>query len=309
MKPLLPKLRALISPLAILVMFALGVFFPHGQKLQSLTRYVIMAMLLLSYLPIRLTALKLRRSHGRLLLANLIIGTAPWLILRYVGGAAWWAQLCFFTGITPTATAAPVVIGFMHGNVTYTLTAFLLDNVGIAASLVGLLPLVCGTFSAAFIFAVLTNLGLTIGVPLLLSRGLRRTAPQLTEKIIHSPVTPKISFALWLLLLYIVSATAADFLQREAFPLFDILKIAGVSLLICAVSFGVGYVIGERGLRRESCQCLGQKNNSLGVYIALQFGSPLLALGPTFYMFWHNIWNGAQIYYSSLGAAKTAAKT
>lgn len=62
------------------------------------------------------------------------------------------------------------------------------------------------------------------------------------------------------------------------------------------LNFLLGYAVGGKGLRRESSQTLGQKNTSLTIYLALIYANPLAALGPTFYVFWHNAWNALQLY-------------
>lgn len=41
---------------------------------------------------------------------------------------------------------------------------------------------------------------------------------------------------------------------------------------------------------------LGQKNTTLTIYLALANANPLVALGPTFYVLWHNGWNTWQLH-------------
>ena len=53
--------------------------------------------------------------------------------------------------------------------------------------------------------------------------------------------------------------------------------------------------MGERRYRRESSQSLGQKNTTFTMFLALQFANPLVAMGPTFYVLWNNLWNAAQM--------------
>ncbi len=49
----------------------------------------------------------------------------------------------------------------------------------------------------------------------------------------------------------------------------------------------------------ECSQALGQKNTTLSIYLALTYASPIAALGPTFYVLWHNLWNAWQLYRAS----------
>jgi bile acid:Na+ symporter, BASS family len=62
------------------------------------------------------------------------------------------------------------------------------------------------------------------------------------------------------------------------------------------VNFSLGYLIGGRTFAREASQSLGQKNTTFTIYLALTYASPLIALGPTFYVVWHNLWNSWQLH-------------
>ncbi len=106
-----------------------------------------------------------------------------------------------------------------------------------------------------------------------------------------------LSFPVWLLNLFIICAKASDFVLREnAGSLIVIGQIALVSLIICAANFGIGALLGGRRYWQESSQALGQKNNTFAIWIALTFINPLAAMGPTFYVLYHNLYNTWQIY-------------
>ena len=57
-------------------------------------------------------------------------------------------------------------------------------------------------------------------------------------------------------------------------------------------------MIGGREFPREASQSLGQKNTSFTIYLALTYANPLVALGPTCYVLWHNLWNSWQLHQS-----------
>ena len=73
------------------------------------------------------------------------------------------------------------------------------------------------------------------------------------------------------------------------------LVLALLSAAICFVNFYFGRFIGGRRYRREASQVLGQKNTTLTIFLALTYANPLVALGPTFYVIWHNAWNACQL--------------
>jgi BASS family bile acid:Na+ symporter len=62
------------------------------------------------------------------------------------------------------------------------------------------------------------------------------------------------------------------------------------------VNFTFGALLGGQHFRQESSQSLGQKNNSFVIWVALTFINPLVAMGPTFYILYHNLYNSWQIY-------------
>jgi BASS family bile acid:Na+ symporter len=69
-----------------------------------------------------------------------------------------------------------------------------------------------------------------------------------------------------------------------------------VSLLVCIANFALGRLIGGKEFHREASQTLGQKNTAYTIYLALTYANPLIALGPTFYVIWHNLWNSWQLH-------------
>ena len=73
-------------------------------------------------------------------------------------------------------------------------------------------------------------------------------------------------------------------------------QIGVMALLVCGFNFGLGYLLGGRTRAAECSQALGQKNTTLSIYLALTYASPIAALGPTFYVLWHNLWNAWQLY-------------
>ena len=92
-------------------------------------------------------------------------------------------------------------------------------------------------------------------------------------------------------------SNAANFLRNNVrSSLAYVFAIALISLVICVFNFSLGAVLGGERFRQEASQSLGQKNNSFVIWIALTFINPLVAMGPTFYILYHNLYNSWQIY-------------
>ena len=286
-------LKSLIRPAMIFIPLTFGFFFPVAGGLTFLIRYFIATMLYLVFLKLRLNDLPIRRTHFYLLGWNLAYGVLPYLILNAFGMRQL-ALAAFFTGIAPTANAAPVIINFLRGNVGFVVGGVLVTTAGVSLALPLLLPMVTGNYSFAFVGKVAESLFWVIVFPALLAIATRKLYPP-AEK--WPAKLQNFSFTLWSLCLLIVASDTALFLRRNPDTPHDILwQIAGLSLGLCALNFGTGYLVAPRKFRRESSQTLGQKNTNFTLYLALAFVNPLAAMGPIFYILWHNSYNALQMF-------------
>jgi BASS family bile acid:Na+ symporter len=288
---------------ALLAAILLGMAVPQAHIFSWLIRWLIVAMLFIVFLQTRVTRSAWHRTHAYLLVANIALGFVAWLAGGLIGGRDV-ALAAFFAGITPTATAAPVIISFLRGRVDYVVAAFLLTNVAISALLPFFLPLVLGQTTPTLISHVLGSVAVVVFVPMIGGGLVRRLYPQAAEWPSHLRL---VSFSMWVLALFLITANASAFIRSQVeAPLRTLLLIGGVSLAVCAVNFLVGYIIGGRKFHREASQSLGQKNTTFTIYLALAYASPLIALGPTFYVVWHNLWNSWQLHRAHQSGQKPA---
>ncbi len=289
MKPGLLRTAALVGGIG------LGALVPEAFHAAWAIRWLVMAMLFLVFLETRLSRQALHWSHAALLAANLALGFAAWALGWVVGGPEV-ALAAFFAGITPTATAAPVVMSFLRGRVDYVIGAFLVTNLAIAALLPALLPLVLGRATPAAFTQVLGSVGLVVFLPMGAAwalRALHAGAAGWPRRLRN------VSFGMWVLALFLITANAAHFLQTHPdLPRRTLGLIALTTAVVCAANFALGRLIGGRDFPREASQALGQKNTTLTIYLALVYASPVVALGPTCYVIWHNLWNSWQIHQS-----------
>ncbi|HUL53750.1 MAG TPA: hypothetical protein VLT83_10125 [Opitutaceae bacterium] len=289
MKPGLLRTAALVAGMV------LGALLPQAYAAAWAIRWLVMGMLFLVFLQTGLSHRDIRRSHLVLLAANLAIGLAAWGLGGLVGGREV-ALAAFFAGITPTATAAPVVMSFLRGRVEYVITAFLLTNLAIAALLPGLLPVVLGRATPDAFAQVLGSMALVVFGPMGLAWLLRTVCARAADWPQH---LRNVSFGMWVLALFLVTANGSHFLRSQVdLSLRALAQIALLTAAICAANFALGHAIGGREFPREASQSLGQKNTSLTIYLALAYANPLVALGPTCYVLWHNLWNSWQLHQS-----------
>ena len=278
---------------SILLAITLGALVPQAHVLAWAIRWFVMTMLFLVFLQTRMSRSAIHRSHLMLLGANIALGFAAWGFGWVVGGRDV-ALAAFFAAITPTAIAAPVIISFLHGRVDYVVAAFLLTNVIIAALLPVLLPIVLGRATPEAFAQVSGSVAFVVFLPMTvawLTRALYAPAAEWPARLRN------FSFGLWVSSMFLITANASDFVRRHAeTPLRLLVKIAATTLVVCAVNFAVGRLIGGRKFPREASQALGQKNTTFTIYLALTYAGPLVALGPTCYVIWHNLWNSWQLH-------------
>lgn len=282
--------------LSILSAIILGALVPQAHVLSGGIRWLVMTMLFLVFLQTRLSRSALHRSHLILFAANVGLGFAAWA-LGWLAGGRDLALAAFFCGITPTAIAAPVIISFLHGRVDYVVAAFLLTNVGIAALMPLLLPVVLGRATPEGFAQVLGSVGLVVFVPFFLAWLVRAVHPAAAG---WPARLRNASFGMWVTTMFLITSNASDFLRRHSdTPHRALLEIIIGTLLVCIVNFAVGWRIGGREFAREASQSLGQKNTTFTIYLALTYAGPVVALGPTFYVIWHNVWNSWQLHRAS----------
>lgn len=278
--------------LGLLMMITLGILFPQFHTLASYIQYLLMLMLFFAFLDINIHPQSFQKNVIGVVLANIAVAFTAYWVLRPIDLNL--ALAAFITGIAPTAIAAPVIISFIQGQVEYVVGAVLLSNLVMSFVLPITLPFVVGNVVQISVWQVLKPVLVTMFVPLILAQLSKRLSQPAQALIRGGKV---FSFPLWLLALFATSAKAADFLRSNMqTSASTVLAIALASLVICIVDFSFGAWLGGEQFRLESSQSLGQKNNSFVIWIALTFINPLVAMGPTFYILYHNLYNSWQIY-------------
>jgi BASS family bile acid:Na+ symporter len=288
--------------LALVAAMAAGAMAPEAQGAAGWLPYLLMGMLFFAFLDITITRESFHASILLIFLANIAVPAAVFVLLRGFDPEV--ALVGFLTAVAPTATATPVIVSYLRGRVDYVLPAVLLTNIGIALIIPFLLPWAAGATVRITTAEVLPSVLEVMFVPLGLAFLLRKFLPQVQKRLLPGKA---LSFPIWLGMLFIVTSRASAFLQTETgTSVGELLEIALLSLATCIINFALGAWIGGRAFRREGSQALGQKNNSFTVWIALTYLTPLAALGPTFYVLFHNLYNGFQLYNAERTAVRHA---
>jgi len=279
----------------LLATMAIGAMFPQVHAFSFLIQYLLMVMLFFSFLDIEFRLQTFQKSILWILVANVIVAFLSYAALASFDGTL--ALTAFMTAIAPTAIAAPVIMSFIKGHIEYVVAAVLVTNISSAVIIPVTLPFLLGAQAQGVrisVWEVLEPVVIVMFVPLILAR-LVSYMPLGTQRFFRTG--KRFSFAIWLLNLFLISANASSFLRREeANSLSTLLAIALISLVLCIINFGLGALLGGRQNWQEASQSLGQKNLSFVIWIALTFINPLVAMGPTFYILFHHLYNSWSIY-------------
>jgi bile acid:Na+ symporter, BASS family len=276
----------------LLVTMMFGAFLPQFHAFSSLIQYLLMIMLFFAFLDIEFKPQTFQKSVLWVLLANVTVAFISYAVLASFD--IMFALAAFMTAIAPTAIAAPVIIGFIKGEIEYVAAAVLITNIASAVIVPIALPFLIGAEVQISIREVLQPVLVVMFVPLILARLVSRL-PSKTQDFIRNGRS--FSFPVWLVNLFIISANASNFLRNEnTDSISSLITIALISLVICIVNFGMGALLGGRHHWQEASQSLGQKNLSFVIWIALTFINPLVAMGPIFYILYHHLYNSWSLY-------------
>ena len=268
-----------------------GIVFPYGYHWVDIIQYNLMIMLFFAFLGINLDRKLLARTHVFIFLVNLLLP-----LLLYAMLASWnqlYAMTAFVLAISPTAAAAPVLAQFFRTNIAYVTTTVLIGNPLIALAIPLLLPALVASSEDISVMNVLGPVLMVVGVPLLASLLVRQTSARLTQGLLRLRM---ISFGLFILNVWIGAGKATHFLLYESTQSWLILTGLGIlTLTICLFQFKTGEWIGRKDDPLASGLALGRKNTMFGLWLALTFLEPTVALGPIFYILFQNLYNSYQL--------------
>lgn len=267
---------------------ACGVLLPQGHSYAFLIRYCIMLILFCSLLDLEVDAKSALNPRLGIIVAMMMAigGMTAW-----VGN--WFSPdlglTAFMVAMAPTAAAAPVMTRLLNGRVDYVMTSVIVTNSFSAIALPLILPVLSPTAQAGINWIALLNTLVVVLLPLALTQLLQKLAPQLVKQLL--PVK-QAGFYLWVGAIYLATAKATHFIEAESTSSQSLLiEIALVSLLLCVVNFGMGRWLGGYDWGQEMGQSLGQKNTLFSIWICLTFLTPVIALGPMFYIVFQNLYN------------------
>ena len=292
--------------------------------------WLIFFMLFFTFCKVNPLDLRLHKWHWVVLATQISLSLGTYVGVYLLTDNRYLAQglmLCF---IMPTATAAPIIAGKMGGSIQNLTTFTLLSNFATTLIVPAVFPLVNPlaekTFWPAFVLILSHITPLLLG-PFLLAWLVRLVFQWRRKREFVLPVKiAVVPFYLWVasivVLTSVVTETTISNFQSQ---LANILILLVCSFFICLLQFGLGKLIGywlpapSKGRDYQDVlinpaaapktmsgvssitagQAFGQKNTSLGVWMANTYLDPMASLGAAAYIIWQNLFNSAQLFIAA----------
>ena len=269
---------------------------------------MICLMLFFTFCKLNPAELRLNKWHWLLLVFQIVVSLALFYALRPVSLAlAQGVMLCVFM---PSATAAPIITGKLGGSIR-TLTSFTLLSSASAAVLVPLVFPLMTEVNTPFLdtfLVIVRQISPMLLAPFFAAWLLR----VIWQRARHTPfvlpsVLAALPFYLWAGTLVILMAQMVRSLACYDGDMFVLAALFAGALVTCLLQFAVGRLIGKRfpsppadeeamaQTAVSAGQALGQKNTTLGVWLAATYLIPVSALAPAAYILWQNFFNSWQL--------------
>lgn len=288
--------------------------------------WLIFFMLFFTFCKVNPLDLRLHKWHWAVLAAQLLFAFTSYLALLHWTGDKILAQGILMCFIMPTATAAPIIAGKMGGSIQNLTTFTLLSNFATAIIVPATFPLINPaanmTFFPAFLLILSRVAPLLLG-PFFSAWLLRLAYKWKTRKEFVLPVKiAVVPFYLWVASIVVLTSVVTEtVIANFQSQISNILILLVLSFFACLLQFGLGKLIGyklpavSKGTDYQDVlinpaaapktmggvssitagQAFGQKNTSLGVWMANTYLDPLASLGAAAYIVWQNIFNSVQL--------------
>ena len=240
------------------------------------------------------------RWHTGILVAQLLLVAVNMGIIFCLEGQTeqvllWEAVLSCIIG--PSASAAPVVVGKLGGNIstmtTYTLISSLASALMIPLVFPILEPEAGVSFLAAFL-VILEKVAIVLLLPLVLGWLMQHYVKRLCSRI---AAQPDLSFYCWAISLSITTGITVKNIVNSSASLALLLLIALYTFVLCFVQFGIGRFVGRHlGEEINAGQALFQKNTALSIWVAYMYLNPVASIGAGCYVLWQNIINSLELW-------------
>lgn len=299
-----------LRSISMLVAFAVGALF-HSElaPMVGLLPVGICIMLTITFLGIDVRKLRPTWMHLVLLAAIQVMGVGSWFIVQAAGYPIL-AESLYYCAAAPIASASPIIINLLRGNIEFSTTAMVLSQIAFAVITPFVLPIVVHDPSLSYMTlagVVAWQILTVLGIPALVAVCMRLVYPRCRS---WTPRLSDVSLGIWVFNLLVISAAGVERIVSMGYSLHDMWPMIIGAAIVCLIGFVAGYWLGYPRLKRECSQGLGQKNTVLTLYMASQsYATPLAYIGPVFYVFCHNTANAVQLALAAREKRRSASPT
>ena len=207
----------------------------------------------------------------------------------------WEAVLTCIIG--PAASASPVVVGKLGGNISTMSTYVLISSLASALMIPLVFPMLEHAAQVSFFDAfliILEKVSIVLLLPLVLGWIIQHYLKRLCRWVVSMP---NLSFYCWAISLSITTGiTVKNIIHSEA-SISLLLAIAVATFVLCFVQFGIGRLVGRHlGEEVNAGQALFQKNTALSIWVAYMYLHPVASIGAGCYVLWQNIINSLELW-------------
>lgn len=273
-----------------------------GPKLVDLLPVVIFIMLYMTFCKIDMHNFKPRKWHFALQIVRTALSALVVLVIVNLTSSdaklVW--EGIFIIVICPTAAAAAVVTEKLGGSIATMTVYMIIANCFTVIIIPTFFPMVEKNANVTFMMAFLLVLERVVRVlilPLILGILTQKFFPKVVDIVKRLPNAP---FYLWSFNLSIIMGLALQTILHSPLSGTVLFLLLFLPLVVCIILFSIGKSVGGIwGEEARICggQCLGQKNNVVGIWLMLHFLNPVCVIAPCAYVVWQNIINAIQLWY------------
>lgn len=272
---------------------ALGILFPGGEALKPILPVLLGILLFFNFYTIDIRWAHFFRKEIALY-ALVVLGILPAIVVIVTKFLPTPFQLgIFLTTISPAAVSGSIVVGIIGGSLELSIANTVIFNLLAPFSYTILTNLYFDANDLQVSSGqIILNLILLIGIPFGLSMFCKRMAS------LNRPLHKLSAYTRILFIFIVFMAISASSRQLRHIPLHELASVIGVIFMVVAIFYASGLLLGKDDrTKRALAVNMGQKNNSLCIWLALSNFGPLAAIPATVYIIMQHIFNSLLIFH------------
>ena len=271
----------------------LGILFPGGQALKPVLPILLGILLFFNFYTIDIRWAHFLRKEILIYLL-IVLGIMPALVVMTTTFLPQEFRLgIFLAAISPAAVSGSIVVGIIGGSLELSIANTVIFNLLSPFSYTLLTNLYFDTSDLQVSSEqIILKLILLIGLPFGASMGCKQIA------FLTKPLHKLAAYTRFLFIFIVFMAVSASSQELRHIPFQDLAGVVVVTFLVAALFYASGLLLGKDDLAKRALAVnIGQKNNSLCIWLALSNFGPLTAIPATVYIIVQHILNSVLIFH------------